>query len=155
MVPPITIQDFYSDVMSEAEFARQIEKALVEATCAFGIELESLHKLCWQYYREAKKSEVSFPKWLTSTCTFRLWLIFNQCLDNDGMCQMTMETMNEILRRLIEMCSYTWDDTYCVGGKEEGEVEGRVSYTFPQFLDFITECFERFELNTSLTAEVN
>ena len=59
--------------------------------------------------------------------------------------------MNEVVKRLIELCSYTWNDSYNVCS--EGPEEPR-EFTFPQFLECITDYFERFSLNTSLTAEV-
>ena len=148
LLPPHTIQNFYSDVITELEFAKEIEKALVEATDVFGIEVDNLHKICWDYYREAKKGSVSFPKWLSSVCTFRLWLVFNQCLDDSSMCRMSSATMNEVVRRLIELCCYTWNDTYRVSSEESRD------FTFPQFLECITDYFDKFNLDTSLTAEV-
>ena len=135
--------------MSEKDFASAIEKALIEATNAAGIDVLKLHKTCWEYYREAKKGEVSFPKWLTSVCMFRLWLVFNQCLDHGDSVAMATVTMNEILHRIIVLCSYSWNDSYGVSEETRG-----AGFTYPQFLECITDYFEMFKLNTSLTAEV-
>ena len=149
LVQPIAIQNFFSGVTSEHNFTSTIEKALVEATNVAGIDLGKLHRTCWEYYREAKKGEISFPKWLTSACMFRLWLTFNQCLDDGDTCVMATVTMNEILHRIIVLCSYTWNDTY--GVKEAARGAG---FTYPEFLECITDYFEMFKLSTSLTAEV-
>ena len=149
LVQPIAIQNFFSGVTSEHNFTSTIEKALVEATNVAGIDLGKLHRTCWEYYREAKKGEISFPKWLTSACMFRLWLTFNQCLDDGDTCVMATVTMNEILHRIIVLCSYTWNDSYGVK-----EVARGAGFTYPEFLECITDYFEMFKLSTSLTAEV-
>ena len=150
LVQQIEIQNFFSGVMSELQFAKAIEKALIEATSVAGIDLLKLHRICWDYYREAKKGEISFPKWLSSVCMFRLWLVFNQCLDDGDSCVMATVTMNEILHRVIVLCSYTWNDSYGINEGARG-----VGFTYPQFLECITDYFEMFKLNTSLTAEVS
>ena len=151
LVPQITIQNFYSDLMSGFNFAVAIEKALAETTDVVGsIEVERLHRICWDYYSEAKKGEISFPKWLSSVCMFRLWLVFNQCLDDGKSCCMATVTMNEILHRIVVLCSYTWSESYGVGGAGRG-----AGFSYPQFLECITDYFEMFHLNTSLTAEVS
>ena len=65
------------------------------------------------------------------------------------MCRMSATTMNEVVRRLIELCCYTWNDTYRVSSEESRY------FTFPQFLECITDYFDKFNLDTSLTAEVD
>ncbi|CAI8014338.1 Switch-associated protein 70 [Geodia barretti] len=62
---------------------------------------------------------------------------------------MATVTMNEILHRIIVLCSYTWNDSY--GVKEAARGAG---FTYPEFLECITDYFEMFKLSTSLTAEV-
>ena len=148
LVSALVIQNFYSGVFTESQFAMELEKALIDSTDVFGVELDALHRICWVYYREAKKSVVSFPKWLTGTCTYRLWLVFNQCLDDSLTYRMSPVTMNEVLKRIIELCSYTWNDKYDVDPEE------RKDFSFPEFLICITDYFDRFNLDMSLTCEV-
>ena len=59
---------------------------------------------------------------------------------------MPVKSVNEIMKRLVELCGYTWNPMYEYSDKEMLE--------FPEYLEAITKYFEKFNLNTSLTCQV-
>ena len=110
------------------------------------IEEEPIHRICWSYYEAERKSDVTYPKWLSQESTYCLWLIFNCVLDKELTTTLPQVTVNEMLQRMLELCGYTWDENY---GYNKEEPLG-----FPDFLDVITNHFDELKLEMSLTSEV-
>ncbi len=146
LVPTLDIHRFYSGATSIEDFARLLEEKLLDAAEQVSLDVNSLHRLCWSYYQTERRSEITYPKWLTEECTFRLFLIFNCILEPTPSVELGSKTLNEVLRRLLELTGYTWNDTYCY--RKSGAVR------FPTFVELVTDCFERLRLESSLTCEV-
>ncbi len=146
LVPALDIHRFYSGAISVQDFAKLLEDKLVQAVSQTELSEDALRKLCWGYYQVEKRSEITYPKWLSKTCTFRLFLMFNCVLEPLPTIQLGANTLNEVLRRLLELTGYTWNDTYCYRKARALE--------FPEYVEAITDCFERLKLETSLTCEV-
>ena len=145
LIQSLDIQKFYSGASSVADFAMLIERRLIVESDG-DIDIEALQMMCWRYYEAEKKNEITYPKWLSPTCTFRLWLIFN-CVQERGLgIMLPKQTMNEVLKRLLELTGYSWNDSYRYGKLEEVE--------FPTYVEVITDYFDRLHLETSLTCEV-
>lgn len=110
-VPSIEIHRFLDRATSVADFTLLLERQLLDLS---GGELDpnKLHEICWNVYEMERKADISIPQWFSSTCTFRLWLVFccvqEQTLDD----MLSAMTANEVIRRLVELCGYTWNEAY-------------------------------------------
>lgn len=145
LIPPLEVHRFYEGAISVEDFTMLIEKRVLEMSGA-DLDVESLLRLCWQYYATERKGDITYPKWLSPECTYRLWTIFNCVLDRKLTLQLPQLTVNEVLKRLIELCGYTWNEKYGYNKQEALE--------FPDYLDTITSYFDELKLETSLTCEV-
>ena len=141
----IEIHKFYSGATTIEDFTMLIEQKLLSATEG-SIDLDALQRLCWSHYETDKRSVITFPKWLSPECTYRLWLIFNTVHDHYLVTPIPRKTVNEVMKRLIELCGYTWNDSYKYTRQEEVE--------FPEYVEAITDYFDQLQLETSLTCEV-
>ncbi len=146
LIPALDIHRFYSGAISVQDFAKLLEDKLVQAVSQTELNEDALRKVCWAYYQMEKRSEISYPKWLSITCTFRLFLIFNCVLEALPTIQLDATTLNDVLRRVLELTGYTWNDTYCYRKARKLD--------FPEYVEAITDCFERLKLETSLACEV-
>ena len=146
LVNTLEVNQFYEGVLSVNDFSLLIEKRLVEESNNGDFDVDALHRVCWSVYHLEKRSEISFPRWFSDECMYRLWLIFNTVLEPKPDIMMSMKSVNEILKRLVELCGYTWNPNYEYTEKEVLE--------YPQYLEAITRYFEKFGLDTSLTCEV-
>ncbi len=110
-LPSIEIHKFLEHATSVADFTLVVEKKLLDLSSG-ELDPDKLHEICWNVYEAEKKSEISIPQWFSSTCTFRLWLVFccvqEQTLDD----RLTAVTANEVIKRLVELCGYTWNESY-------------------------------------------
>ena len=145
LLQSIEIHRFYSGATTIEEFTMLIEQRLLLAFEG-NLDQDALQRLCWSYYEADKKSVITFPKWLSPECTYRLWLIFNTVHEHDLVTWIPRKTVNEVLKRLIELCGYTWNDAYKYTKEEEVE--------FPEYVEAITDYFDQLRLETSLTCEV-
>jgi hypothetical protein len=76
------------------------------------IDPDKLHGICWNHYESERKPEISIPQWFSSTCTYRLWLIFC-CVQEQTLADtLSALTANEVIKRLVELCGYTWNEAY-------------------------------------------
>lgn len=146
LVNTLEVNQFFEGVLSVNDFSLLIEKRLIEESNNGDFDIDALHRVCWNAYHQEKWSEISFPRWFSNECMYRLWLIFNTVLDPKPDTMMVMKSVNEILKRLVELCGYTWNPNYEYTEKEMLE--------YPQYLEAITKYFEKFGLDTSLTCEV-
>ena len=147
LVNTLEVNQFYEGALSVNDFSLLIERRLVEESNHGDFDADALHRACWSVYHLEKRSEISFPRWFSDECMYRLWLIFNAVLEPKPDTMMPMKSVNEILKRLVELCGYTWNPNYEYTEKE--------MLDYPQYLEAITKYFERFELDTSLTCEVS
>ena len=145
LIPSEEVHRFYEQATSVDEFTMLIEKKVLMVTEG-EIEEEPIHRICWSYYEAERKSDVTYPKWLSQESTYCLWLIFNCVLDKELTTTLPQVTVNEMLQRMLELCGYTWDEKY---GYNKEEPLG-----FPDFLDVITNHFDELKLEMSLTSEV-
>ena len=145
LIPPLQVHKFYEGAISVEDFTMLIEKRVLEMSGA-DLDVEPLLRLCWQYYATERKGDITYPKWLSPECTYRLWTIFNCVLDRKLTLQLPQLTVNEVLKRLIGLCGYTWNEKYGYNKQEALE--------FPDYLDTITSYFDKLKLETSLTCEV-
>ena len=146
LVSTLEVNQFYEGALSVNDFALLIEKRLIEES-ATDVNLDALHRICWDMYHLEKRAEISFPRWFSDECMYRLWLIFNTVLEPKPDIMMPVKSVNEILKRLVELCGYTWNPNYEYFEKEFLE--------FPEYLEAITRYFDKFALDTSLTCEVS
>ena len=146
LVNTLEMNQFYEGALSVNDFSLLIEKRLIEESNNGDFDADALHRVCWNVYHLEKRAEISFPRWFSDECMYRLWLIFNTVLEPKPNILMTMKSVNEILKRLVELCGYTWNPNYEYTEKEMLE--------YPQYLEAITRYFEKFALDTSLTCEV-
>ena len=145
LMPTLEVHRFYEGAISMEDFTMLIEKRILE-TSGENVDVESLQRLCWQYYATERKGDITYPKWLSPECTYRLWTIFNCVLDRKLTVCLPQLTVNEVLKRLLELCGYTWNEKYGYNKQEALE--------FPDYLDTITSYFDKLKLETSLTCEV-
>ncbi|XP_064394546.1 uncharacterized protein LOC135341815 [Halichondria panicea] len=145
LVPSIEIHRLCEGAIGSLDFTLIIEKNFL-ATSKGNINLDAFHRCCWKYYEMERKSEISYPKWFSRECTYRLWLIYNCVLEPDLNTTLSMKTTNEVLKRIVEYCGYTWNPTYAYATATQ--------MSFPEYLAAITTYFEQFKLEMSLTCEV-
>lgn len=145
LLTDLEILKFFEGAVSVLEFVEQIERRLVELLPR-DFDPEVLHRACWSYYEPEKKNAVAYPKWLSSTCTYRLWLVFNCVLGLSQRLRIPADTMNEVLRRMVELCGYTWNRTY--------EFHKQMDVDFVEYVEAITDLFDTLGLDSSLTCEV-
>lgn len=145
LLTELEIHKFFEGAVSVLEFVEQIEKRLVEMLPR-NFNPEELHCVCWRYYETEKKNAVAYPKWLSSTCTYRLWLVFNCVLGQSVRLRVSADTMNEVLRRMVELCGYSWSKSY--------EFHKLMDVNFVQYVEAITDLFDTLGLDSSLTCEV-
>ena len=145
LLPSIDISKFYEGAMSTTDFAKKIENKLVDLSQG-SFDVDSLHRACWKVYDFDKKSAISHPKWLSPECTYRLWLIYNCVLEKNTGTTIRIRTANEVLKRIVELCGYTWNGSY--------QMSDKTTLDFPEYLDSITRYFTYLKLETSLTCEV-
>ena len=145
LLQSIDIHKFYSGAISIPEFVMLVEQKIQQAMEG-DVDLDGLQRLCWQYYETDKRSVITFPKWLSPECTYRLWLIFNTVHDHNLVTSIPRNTVNEVVKRLIELCGYTWNKSYQYTKQEEVD--------FPEYVEAITDYFDQLHLETSLTCEV-
>ena len=144
LLQTIDIHKFEEGAITVGNFTQMIEQQLLKETNG-DIDLDALHRLCWRYYEADKKSTI-FPKWLSQECTYRLWLIFNAVHDYDLVTSISQSTVNEVVKRLTEVCGYTWNKAYQYTKQKEVE--------FPEYTEAITDYFDQLHLETSLICEV-
>ena len=145
LLQTIDIHKFEEGAITAGNFTQLVEQQLLKVTNG-DIDLDALHRLCWRYYEADKRSTISFPKWLSLECTYRLWLIFNTVHDYDLVTSISQSTVNEVVKRLIEVCGYTWNKAYQYTKQKEVE--------FSEYIEAITDYFDQLHLETSLTCEV-
>ena len=146
LIPSIEVHRFCEGATGMTDFALVIEEKFLSVSKG-NINLDAFHRCCWKYYEMERKSEISFPKWFSRECTYRLWLIYNCVLDCDLDTALPLRTANEVMKRIVELCGYTWNQSYMYQYKEK--------MTYPEYLQAITTYFEKFKLETSLTCEVS
>ena len=110
-IQSIEIHKFLERATSVADFTVLLEKKLIDVSGG-EIDPEKLHKICWNYYEMEKQSEISIPQWFSSTCTYRLWLIFCCVQEQVLSDKLPAVTANEVIKRLVELCGYTWNESY-------------------------------------------
>lgn len=145
LVPSIEIHRFCEGAIGSLDFMLVVEKCFLSLSKG-NINLESFHRCCWKYYEMERKSEISYPKWFSRECTYRLWLIYNCVLEPELDTVISQKTTNEVMKRIVEYCGYTWNPMYALGTASE--------MSFPGYLSTITTYFEQFKLEMSLTCEV-
>ena len=146
IVNTLEVNQFYEGALSVNDFSLLIENRLVEESNNGEFDVDALHRACWSVYHLEKRAEISFPRWFSDECMYRLWLIFNTVLEPKPDTMMPKKSVNEILKRLVELCGYTWNPNYEYTEKE--------MLDYPHYLEAITRYFDRFGLDTSLTCEV-
>lgn len=146
LINTLELNQFYEGVLSVSDFSLLIEQRLIEKSNSGDFDVEALHRVCWDMYHLEKRAEISFPRWFSDKCMYHLWLIFNTVLEPKPDTLMSRKSVNEILKRLVELCGYTWNPNYEYAEQEMLE--------YPQYLLAITKYFEKFRLDTSLTCEV-
>ena len=144
LVTSLEVNQFYEGALSVNDFSLLIETRLIQESSDF--DSDALHRVCWRVYHFEKRAEISFPRWFSDECMYRLWLIFNTVLEPKPETLMPVKSVNEILKRLVELCGYSWNPNYEYSEKELLE--------FPEYLEAITRYFDKFSLDTSLTCEV-
>ena len=111
LVPSIEIHKFLERVTSVADFTLLLERKLLDLSRG-EVDAEKLHEICWSAYEAEMKPQISIPQWFSVTCTYRLWLVFccvqEQVLGN----KLSAVTANEVIKRLVELCGYTWNESY-------------------------------------------
>ena len=146
LVTSLEVNQFYEGALSVNDFSLLIERKLIVESNNGNFDPEELHRICWNVYHLEKRAEISFPKWFSDECMYRLWVIFNTVLEPKPDMLMPVKSVNEIMKRLVELCGYTWNPMY--------EYSDREMLEFPEYLEAITKYFEKFSLDTSLTCEV-
>ena len=145
LVTSLEVNQFYEGALSVNDFSLLIEARLIQESSDF--EVEALHRVCWDVYQSEKQGEISFRRWFSNLCLYRLWLIFNTVLEPKPETLMPVRSVNEILKRLVELCGYTWNPQY--------EYHEKELLDYPEYLAAITKYFDKFSLDTSLTCEVS
>ena len=145
LVTTLVVNQFFEGALSVIDFSKLLEKRLLNETNG-DFDVEAVHRACWNVYHIERRADIAFPRWFSDECSYRLWLIFNTVLEPAPHTGMPVKSVNEILKRLVELCGYTWNPNYEYSEKEMLE--------YPEYLEAITRYFERFELDTSLTCEV-
>lgn len=111
LVPSIEIHRFLERATSVHGFALLLEKQLLDMSGG-EINSDKLHEVCWSYYQAERQSDISIPQWFSPTCAYRLWLIFC-CVQEQALTDMlSVKTANEVIKRLVELCGYTWNESY-------------------------------------------
>ena len=147
LLQTIHIHKFAEGAITAEEFTKLIEQQLLKVTLGnVKLDLDALQRLCWRYYEVDKRSAIAFPRWLSPECTYRLWLIFNTVTDYNLVISVSQNTVNEVVKRLIELCGYTWNSGYQYTRQKMVE--------FPEYIEAITDYFDQLHLDTSLTCEV-
>lgn len=147
LISSLKVNQFYDGTMSVNDFSLLVERRVLEESNNGGFDPSSLHRVCWDVYHLEKRVEISFPQWLSEECIYLLWLIFNTVLEPKSDTLMTVKSVNEIMKRLVELCGYTWNPKYKYSAKEMLE--------YPEYLEAITRYFEEFRLDSSLICEVS
>ena len=106
----------------------------------------AVQSICYKYYSGEKKGEITFPKWFSSTCTYRLWMVFCVLVEDNSL-DVSKDVFTDVLKRLLELSGFNWTD-------EPENLKSNDIFDFPLFLETITQCFEKFKLESSLTCEV-
>lgn len=146
LIPSIEVHRFCEGATDSKDFMLIIEREFLNLSKG-DINLDIFHRTCWKYYEMECKNEISFPKWFSRECTYRLWLIYNCVLDCEITTTLSHRTVNEVVKRIIELCGFTWNPSYSY------QFSDKMSY--PEYLLAITTYFEKFKLESSLTCEVS
>lgn len=110
-VPSIEIHKFLERATSVADFTLILERELLELSRG-EVDPDRLHEICWGFYEGERQSDISIPQWFSSTCTYRLWLIYCCVQEQSLGDQLSAVTTNEVIKRLVELCGYTWNEAY-------------------------------------------
>lgn len=110
-VASLEIHKFLERAMSVSDFMLLLERQLLDLSGG-EIDPDKLHRICWNYYEEEKRSEISIPQWFSPTCAYRLWLIFCCVQEQELEDTLSDMTANEVIKRLVELCGYTWNEAY-------------------------------------------
>ena len=143
LVHSLDVSKFVEGAITPSDFCKLLEEALLREEDG-KLDNAALQGICFKYYSSEKKGEITFPKWFTSTCTFRLWMVFCVLVEDDFL-TISMDSFKDVLKRLLELSGINWTDE---------PQRFNEKFDFPMFLETITECFEKFKLDTSLTCEV-
>ena len=86
-----------------------IEKNLLDISDG-ELDPDKLHMTCWNVYLMERQQLISIPQWFSPTCMYRLWLVFC-CVQETSMGDvLPAATTNDVIRRLVELCGYNWND---------------------------------------------
>ena len=110
-IPSIDIHKFLERAITVEDFTLLLEKNLLEASQG-ELDPDRLHEICWNFYEIEMKSAISIRQWFSSTCTYRLWLIFCCVQEPVLVNTLSAKTVNEVIKRLVELCGYTWNKSY-------------------------------------------
>lgn len=151
LIPTLEVNQFYESAITTQEFAIKLEKGIndVIKQSVKTIDIEDIQMICWKYYSSEKKKALSFPKWLSPTCTYRLFVIFNQLLGDEMTVHITEQKMNYLLERIVLSCGFQSQAILQVVKNEH-----KSGIAFPEFLEEITNAFEFLKLEMSLTCEM-
>ena len=116
LVSALDTSKFLEGAITPEEYALLLAEKL-EAVLPAGFNVEPLHGLCYRYYSRERRSDITYPKWLTADCTYRLWLVFNCTLDQSLVLLLPAEDFNEIIQKIVELCGFSWAEAYRSGKK--------------------------------------
>lgn len=145
-VQSVDISRFVEGAIAPLDFCNLLEQAMLRDEDG-KIDNAAVQGICYKYYNNEKKGDITYPKWFSPTCTYRLWMVFCVLVEDDFL-TITKESIVDVLKRLLELSGYNWTD------EPEDVLGENERFDFPQFLDTITLCFEKFKLESSLTCEV-
>ncbi len=111
LIKSLEIHKFLEHVITVENFTESLEAQLLEMSGG-DIDSEKMHEICWSVYQSEKSQEISIRHWFSPTCTYRMWLVFC-CVQEQYLCDTLSDiTTNEVIKRLGELCGYTWNEAY-------------------------------------------
>lgn len=117
LISSLEIHKYLERATSTADFTLLLEKQLLEMSGG-EIDLDKFHTVCWDVYEMERGKEISMPQCFSPTCTYRLWLVFCCVQEQPLGDTLSALTANEVIKRLVELCGYTWNQTDRLGGRE-------------------------------------
>lgn len=111
LIASLEIHKFLEHAISVKTFTEKLEAKLLELSGG-EIDADKLHMICWSVYESEKGQEISIRHWFSPMCTYRMWLVFC-CVQEQHLSDMLPAvTSNEVIKRLGELCGYTWNEAY-------------------------------------------
>jgi hypothetical protein len=150
LVPEVDILRFYEGVTTTEDFTLKVCYNIAQLLTDGDInDISSgiIHRLCWTYYSERFKADISYPKWFTNEDTYLLWLTFCSHLSSLSI-KLNSDTLNDILKELVIKAGFSWNESSHTDTLQQSSVD------FLSFLHLLMMKFDHLQVTVSVISEI-